>query len=125
MLAVSLASSWALTLGLTAGCGERHSLEVTATAYNTVPSQTDDRPTEAAWGDELEPGMKVIAVSPDLIERGLTRGTRVRIEGLPGTYEVLDKTHSRLRRRIDVYMGTDVERAREWGRRRVRITWTE
>lgn len=122
-----LATVVVVTLALAGGfgCRERHSLEVTATAYNSVPSQTDDRPTRAAWGDELEPGMKAIAVSPDLLEHGLTRGTRVRIEGLPGAYEVLDKTHSRFRRRIDVYMGTDVERAREWGRREVRITWTE
>ncbi len=120
-----LVSGWVLILALAGGlgCGERHSLEVTATAYNSVRAQTDDRPTRAAWGDELEPGMKAIAVSPDLVERGLTRGTRVRIEGLPGTYEVLDKTHTRYRRRIDVYMGTDVERAREFGRREVRITW--
>ena len=67
--------------------------------------------------------MRVIAVSPDLIELGLDRGTPVKIEGLPGRYRVLDKTHSRLRRTIDIYMGTDIERARAWGVREVRLSW--
>lgn len=110
----------ALLLG---GCGEERSLVVTATAYNSVPSQTSGNPTVAAWGDELRPGMRVIAVSPDLLELGLSRGTRVEIEGLPGTFEVLDKTSSRLRNTIDIYMGKDVRRAQQWGRRTVRITW--
>jgi 3D (Asp-Asp-Asp) domain-containing protein len=120
---VVLAALAALLALSASACRERHSLVVTATAYNSVPSQTDHLPTRAAWGDELRPGMRVIAVSPDLLERGLDRGTRVHVEGLPGTYRVLDKTHGRFRRRVDVYMGEDVERAREWGAREVRITW--
>jgi 3D (Asp-Asp-Asp) domain-containing protein len=65
----------------------------------------------------------VIAVSPDLIALGLDRGAVVEIDGLPGRYKVLDKTQSRLSRTIDIYMGTDVERAREWGVREVRVSW--
>ena len=106
------------------GCGgERTTLEVTATAYNSVPSQTDGQPNLAAWGDELKPGMKAIAVSRDLIELGLTHRTEVAIEGLPGTYTVLDKTARRHTKRIDIYMGTDVDAAREWGVKKVRISW--
>jgi len=122
-------SSVSLALLLTAvalvlvACRGQQTLVVTATAYNSVPSQTSGNPTEAAWGDELRSGMQAIAVSPDLLELGLTRGTVVEIEGLPGTFEVLDKTSSRLERTIDIYMGQDVERAREWGRKEVRITW--
>lgn len=112
-----------VAIGLLLGCQERYTLVVTATAYNSLPSQTDHRPSVAAWGDELRPGMKVLAVSRDLVELGLTRGTRVRVEGLPGTWEVLDRMSGRFERRIDIYMGEDVGRAREWGRRTVRITW--
>jgi 3D (Asp-Asp-Asp) domain-containing protein len=103
--------------------GEPRSLEVSASAYNSVASQTNEQPNLAAWGDELKPGMKVIAVSEDLIDLGLDYGTVVTIEGLPGRYTVLDRTSSRIAGRIDIYMGTDVEAAREWGVRQVTITW--
>lgn len=101
------------------------SLEVTVTAFNSVPSQTDSRPTEAAWGDRLEPGMKAVAVSRDLLAKGLEHGTVIRIEGLEGEYVVLDKTRSGLTMRVDVYMGVDVERAREFGIQQRRIFWRE
>ena len=67
--------------------------------------------------------MKVIAVSPDLIDLGLTHKTKVKIDGLPGRYTVLDKTNSRFSKRIDIYMGTDVEAAKEWGVKKVTIRW--
>lgn len=102
----------------------RRELLVTATAYNSLPGQTWGDPEEAAWGDRLEPGMRAVAVSRDLVRMGLTRGVEVRIEGLPGTFVVLDKMARRWRRRIDIYMGTDREAAREWGRRQVRISWS-
>jgi 3D (Asp-Asp-Asp) domain-containing protein len=109
---------------LLAGCGgETRSLEVSASAYNSVASQTSGQPNLAAWGDELKPGMKAIAVSPDLIDLGLGHGTVVTIEGLPGRYRVLDRTAARHTNRIDIYMGTDVEAAREWGVKTVTITW--
>ena len=46
------------------------SMVVTVTAYNSVPEQTNDEPTTTAWGDELKPGMKAVAVSPDLLKEG-------------------------------------------------------
>ncbi len=98
-------------------------LEVTATAYNSLPDQGQGDPTIAAWGAKLRPGMKAIAVSRDLIQLGLTNGVEVRIDGLPGTYTVLDKTAKRWKRRIDIYMGTDVKAARQWGNRKVTIHW--
>jgi 3D (Asp-Asp-Asp) domain-containing protein len=98
-------------------------MTVTATAYNSVESQTDGDPTVAAWGDRLTPGMKAVAVSRDLLAEGLTRGTRIRIEGLPGTYVVLDTTARRFTKRIDIYMGIDVEKARQFGVRQVEIRW--
>jgi 3D (Asp-Asp-Asp) domain-containing protein len=98
-------------------------LAVTATAYNSLPEQTDADPHLAAWGDPLAPGMKVIAVSRDLIPLGLDHRTSVKIEGLPGVYVVLDKMHQRWEKRIDIYMGHDLDAARTWGKRRVEISW--
>ena len=99
------------------------SLVVTATAYNSLPDQTDDEPHLAAWGDPLVPGMKVIAVSRDLIPVGLDRRTPVTIKGFPGVYLVLDKMNKRWEKRIDIYMGLDLEAARAWGKRQVEISW--
>ncbi len=123
---------------LSSGCGEAGEWEtdgeeeawrserVTATAYNSLPEQTHpEHPEITAWGYDLVPGMQVLAVSPDLVEIGLDRGTEVHIQGLEGTWVVLDRMPSRWSRRIDLYMGEDVEAAREWGRQRVEIRWRE
>ena len=98
-------------------------LVVTATAYNTVPGQTDSTPEVGAWGDRLQPGTRAIAVSQDLLALGLVRGSRVRIEGLRGEYRVLDTMPRRWQRRIDIFMGKDRHAARSWGKRTVRIQW--
>lgn len=108
---------------LLAGCGSgERSLEVTATAYthhaggalgtwdNPLPEDPDDQRT--------------IAVSRDLYAMGLRQGTRVRIAGRPGVYTVQDLMPAQWKRRIDIYMGGDRERARDWGRRTVEIQWT-
>ncbi len=99
-------------------------LEVVASAYNSVRGQTDSTPDIAAWGDRLRPGVRSIAVSHDLIPLGLDRGALVRIDQLPGEWRVLDRMHSRWSRRIDLYFGHDVHAARLWGRRPVTIRWT-
>jgi 3D (Asp-Asp-Asp) domain-containing protein len=98
-------------------------LAVTATAYNSLPSQGVGGGKHGAWGDRLEPGTKTIAVSHDLLELGLTRGMQVEIEGLPGLYTVMDRLPSRWSRRIDIHMGRDVRAARAWGKRQVQIRW--
>jgi 3D (Asp-Asp-Asp) domain-containing protein len=118
LLSVLLLTSACATLG-----PSDQELVVTATAYNAVPAQTDGDPEIAAWGDRLRPGMRVIAVSPDLLAHGLVRNSRVRIEGLSGEYRVLDKMPRRWQRRIDIFMGVDIRAARSWGKRRVRIEW--
>ena len=102
---------------------EEHRMEVTATAYNSHVNQTSGDPRITAWGDTLEPGMKAIAVSRDLIPKGLTSGVEVKIEGLKGTYTVMDKMNRRWEEKIDIYMGGEVEKAREWGKRKVHIRW--
>ena len=102
----------------------RNEILVTATAYNSTVAQTDSDPTMTAHGVRLKPGMQVIAVSRDLEAMGLSSGTRVRIEGLPGEWVVVDRMAKRWQRRIDVYMGLDIEGAREFGRRKVRLRWS-
>lgn len=98
--------------------------EVTASAYNSVFWQTDSiNPSVAAWGDTLKPGMKSIAVSRDLIKMGLTHNTMVKIDTFPDTFYVKDKMHYRWRNRIDIYMGEDVKKAREWGRKKLMICY--
>lgn len=102
-------------------------LNVSASAYNSVPWQTTaKKPSIAAWGDELKPGMRAIAVSRDLIKQGLTHGARVKIEGMPGVYVVRDKMNSRWRQKIDIYMGKDISAAREFGiQHDLQISWAE
>jgi len=106
------------------GCTTTEKLEVTATAYNSLPEQTHKKHYNVgAWGDSLKPGMKCIAVSRDLLELGLTHKTKVKIEGLPGTYRVLDKMNKKWTKTIDIYMGVDKVAAKEWGRQKVIISW--
>ncbi len=99
-------------------------LRVTATAYTSHRAQTDSTPFLAAWNNRLRPGMKIIAVSRDMIKKyGMRNGTRVRIGGLPGYYTVRDKMNKRYQKRIDIYMGLDRRRALRWGRRSVMVYW--
>jgi 3D (Asp-Asp-Asp) domain-containing protein len=98
-------------------------LEVTATAYNAHPSQTDGDLTVTASGERLRPGLRALAVSDDLFEAGLGFGTRVEIEGMPGEWVVMDRMHPRWRGKIDVYLGDDLEAAKRFGKKRVRIRW--
>lgn len=123
LAAVAFAAGVILT-----GCGRGQeawqSTTVTATAYNTTEAQTKKGHVGlAAWGDQLVPGMRAIAVSRDLIEKGLSHNTEVKIEGLPGTWIVRDKMHKRWQNKIDIFMGLDEAAAREWGKRQVTIRW--
>ena len=113
LVGVSLFSQWASP--------ER--LEVTATAYNSVPEQTAGDPNIGAWGDPILPGMNVIAVSRDLLKRGLDRGTKVRIAGFSEEFIVMDKMAARWENKIDIYMGDDIEAARAFGKRTLEIQW--
>lgn len=97
------------------------SVTVTASAYNSTARQTSGNPNITAFGDSLKPGMKYIAVSRDLLRKGLKHNTPVVIEGFDGVYLVKDKMHFKWRNHIDIYMGEDIEAARKWGRRKVCI----
>lgn len=96
---------------------------VRATAYNSTPAQTDSRPFEpACTTEELHP--RTIAVSRDLFRAGLKCGTKVKIEGMKGEWTVVDKTARKHQKLIDIYMGTDVKAARQFGVKQVQIAWT-
>ena len=100
----------------------RHKLRVTATAYSSHKRQTDSTPFLAAWNNRIRPGMKIIAVSRDMLTRyGLRNGSKVRIGGLRGYYTVRDKMNKRYRKRIDIYMGVNRRKALRWGKRSVVI----
>lgn len=99
-------------------------IEVTVTAYNSVPSQTQGNPIIAAWGDSLKPEIPSIAVSRNLIALGLKRNTPVKIEGFDSIiFLVKDKMHRRWRNRIDIYMGTDIKKAKAWGVKKLVIQY--
>jgi 3D (Asp-Asp-Asp) domain-containing protein len=97
-------------------------LDVTAHAYTSSVAETDAQPTLAASGERLRPGMRALAVSPDLLAMGIDYGTRVSVNGL-GEWIVLDRMGDEHRRAIDLYMGEDRDAARRFGKRRVRIRW--
>lgn len=102
----------------------KNQMTVEATAYTSHVNQTDSTPNIAAWGDRLKPGMKVIAVSRDMLNKyGLKHRSKVRIKGLDGEYLVLDKMNKRWKKKIDIYMGKDLKKAFKWGRRKVELQW--
>ncbi len=100
-----------------------HALEVTVSAYNSVSWQTQGNPNIAAWGDTLKPGMKVVAISRDLLALGITHNSMITIDTMKDTFLVKDKMNRRWRKRIDIYMGKDVKKAREWGRQKLFICY--
>ncbi len=99
-------------------------LIVSSTAYNSTPAQTSyEHPGITAWGDSIKPGVKWIAVSRDLLKKGLGYNTLVKIDTFKGVYVVKDKMHPRWRNRIDIYMGENIKNATQWGRRKVEIKY--
>ena len=126
MFLKTLSYLWLVSMAcLAIGCQEKQtqSMKVTATAYNSLAYQTSGDATITAWGDTLKPGMKAIAISRDLLDSGFYHNMEVKIDGLEGNYKVLDKMNRRWTCKIDIYMGTDVQAAREWGKREVIIQW--
>lgn len=98
-------------------------MQVTASSFTLAEDETKRGNIGlTAFGDVLQPGDKAIAVSRDLIRQGLTHGTKIRIEGLPGTYTVQDKMNKRWRNKIDILF-TKKKRARQWGRQKVEIEY--
>lgn len=98
-----------------------NTLKVTATAYTSHGNQTDSTPFTPACGGDLRDGVPTIAVSRDLFRAGLHCGTTVTING--NQYIVRDKMNKRYTQRIDIYHGTDLSAALEFGKRTVTIGW--
>ena len=120
---LTLFASWVAGCSSAPPLAGARTANVTATAYTLAAAETGGGPPGlTAWGDQLEPGMKAIAVSHDLIARGLTHGTAVKIHGLPGHYVVRDRMPRRWRNKIDIYMPKRAD-ALLWGRRDVTISW--
>lgn len=118
-----LAGFWLLACAvLASGPALARSMMVTATAYNSTRAQTDDTPHIGACNEPVKPGVNLLAVSPDLMKAGLTCGTKVKVEGF-GDFIVWDKMDDRWTRRIDIHMGKKVEKAEEWGEKKLRIWW--
>jgi 3D (Asp-Asp-Asp) domain-containing protein len=99
------------------------SFQVTATAYNSLAYQTSSNPNITAFGDSLKPGMRYIAVSRDLLDSGLVHNTKVKLEGFDSLFTVKDKMNRRWRKRIDIYMGVDVKKAKKWGKKKLNIEY--
>ena len=97
--------------------------QVTASAYNSLANQTNSNPSITAFGDSLKPGMRCIAVSRDLLDMGLVHNTQVKLEGFDRIFKVKDKINKRWRKHIDIYMGTDVQKAKKWGKKKINITY--
>ncbi|MEQ8623727.1 MAG: hypothetical protein RJQ00_07950 [Vicingaceae bacterium] len=115
---------FATLLFLACNTKPKKSLVVTVTAYNSLAYQTKaNNPSVAAWGDTLKPGMKTIAVSRDLIDSGLVHNKEVYLEGFEEPFLVKDKLNKRYTKRIDIYMGVDVKKAKEWGKQTLKISW--
>lgn len=100
---------------------EFQSMEVTVTGYNSVPSQTDSTPNICAWNDKIRPN--IVAISRDLEKHGLTRNTKIIINGK--VYTVLDKMNKRYKKRIDIYFGgkDTIKEARNFGIKKLKIYW--
>ena len=101
---------------------------VRSTAYNSTPGQTDSSPHITATGTRTRFG--VVALSRDLLNF-IPYGSRIRIQDLSGTsynrmlantiFIVEDTMNARMRRKVDVWMGTRSQ-ALNWGSRSIRIT---
>lgn len=120
----SLLLSWLiLALWSSLAKADYRSTKVTVTAYNSVAWQTDSTPWIGACNIRLKESLRPIAVSRDLFEQGLDCGTKVALEGRQAEFVVMDKMNARWRKRIDLFMGLDIDRARRFGAKSLRIWW--
>lgn len=100
---------------------------VRATAYNSLPGQTDSSPFITATGTRVRPG--VVALSRDLL-RSFPYGSKIMLEDMSGRYNNLlkgrifiveDTMAARKTNSLDIWMGTRSEAIR-FGARTLRIT---
>lgn len=97
-----------------AGEAEYYTTYITATAYTSRESETDDSPFIAAWGDEVYWGM--------IASNAFPKNTKIQIPEYFGSkiFTVLDRMNSRYYYHIDIWM-SDLNNAQSWGSRYVKI----
>jgi len=91
------------------------SQEFIVTAYNTVKWQTDNTPCIAASGKNIC-GRKDVIACP----RRYKFGTRFVIEGK--TYICEDRLALKYDNRIDISFGKDIEGAKRWGIKKIKVS---
>jgi 3D (Asp-Asp-Asp) domain-containing protein len=96
---------------------------VSVSAYNNVESQTDATPNICAWGDKIRPG--IVAVSRDLLKGkyNFNRNKKIYFPELDRHYTVLDKMNKRYSKTMDIFMGKNIQKARKFGRKKMKIYW--
>lgn len=94
--------------------------QVTVSAYNTVPEQTDSTPCIAADGSDV---CKLASAGHCIVAHNtLPLGTRITLEGF-GDCTVRDRINARYDSHyLDVLMGTDVVKAKTFGRKSLLYT---
>lgn len=87
---------------------------ITATAYNSLPNQTDDSPFLAAWGDHVFWGM--------IASNHFPKNTKIQIPDYFGNkmFSVLDTMNKRYQARIDIWMPNQQD-AKNWGAKYIKI----
>jgi len=93
----------------------RKVIQVSVSAYNACPSQTDSTPFIMASGNRVYEG--AVALSRDL-ERdfGLEFGDKVHLLGI-GTFVFADRMHRRWKRRVDLFKWSK-KKAIQFGRQK-------
>ena len=90
---------------------------LTVSAYNAHVDQCDDTPFITATGTRVRPG--IVAVSPDMLEKGWTYGSLVAIND--HVYRIEDVMNSRYTDTMDIFMWSE-EDAKAWGRRQIQVS---
>ena len=96
-------------------------LELEVTAYTPTVRECNEEPLVAASMRKVRLG--TVAVSRDLFEQGWVFGKKVYIQGY-GIFEINDLMNRRFESSMDVFMW-EQERAREFGRKRLKVALLE
>jgi len=93
--------------------------EVTVTAYQSKPEQTDSTPWETASGQSVLTGR--IAVSRDL---NIPFGTIVHLKGY-GSFVIADRMNARFTKSVDIWTGIDNKSVQLHGTQKTTMLWLE
>ena len=65
--------------------------------------------------------MNAVAISRDLMDLGLGHNDKIKIQGFDSIFTIKDKMHYRWRKRVDIFMGKDIQKAKNFGRKKLEI----